>query len=110
MSENLTPDPNRYTPPVPVGGAATGKAPVLSIISLVAGIVGVLSSLIGVGLLFAIGAVVLGHLGRRKEPEARGFWITGLVTGYAGMAISLLVIVIGVITVIGLINMPGNGG
>ena len=40
------------------------------------------------------GAIVLGFLGKAKEPQARGFWLTGIITGFFGVAIALLSLVI----------------
>jgi hypothetical protein len=71
---------------------------VLSLISLIAGIIGVVGSPIaiipfvgGVLQLFVpAAAVVLGFLGRTKEPAARGMWMTGLILGFVGIGIALL--------------------
>jgi hypothetical protein len=62
----------------------------LSIASMVCGIVGVVLSFFFVGFLPALAGVILGHIGRKKEPAARGFSLTGLITGYVGLAFSLL--------------------
>jgi hypothetical protein len=40
---------------------------------------------------------VLGHLGQRKEPAARGFWLTGLITGYVGILVNIVVIIIWIV-------------
>ena len=40
-----------------------------------------------------VAAVILGHLAQRKQPYARGYWITGLITGYITIALSLLTVV-----------------
>lgn len=91
-------DPN-VTPPNPAPQAAYQPAPAapsktLSIISMVAGIVGILSS--GFFGLAAIAAVVLGFMGKKREGEpAKGFWLTGIITGFVGIAI--MVIVLGII-------------
>ena len=84
------------TPPpsTPYSSAAPAKSPILSILSLVFGILGILGSFfVGSGLLPAIAAVVLGVLGRRKEPAARGFWLTGLILGIVAIVISLIVLI-----------------
>ena len=88
--------------PGPLPGPTPGPQPVLSIISMISGILGVLIGFIGWGLLFSIGAVVLGHLGQRREREAKGFWLTGLITGYVGILVNLVVIVIWVVLLIAL--------
>jgi hypothetical protein len=66
----------------------------LSIASMVCGIVGLVLSFFMVGFLPALAAVILGHIGMKKEPTAKGFSLTGLITGYAGIALSLIVVLI----------------
>ncbi|MGL3807369.1 DUF4190 domain-containing protein [Paeniglutamicibacter sp. R2-26] len=69
---------------------ATGVSNVLGIVSMVAGILGLVTS----GMLFLpqLAAVVCGHLSLRRERPHRGFAIAGLVTGYVGLAIGFLAI------------------
>jgi hypothetical protein len=122
MSDPLNPDskPNAAPEPTPyaaapepnpyassnayTGAAAPAKTPVLSLISLIAGILGVLAGFVGWGLVFSIGAVVLGHLGQRKEKHAKGMWLTGLITGYAGILLNLVILVGAVLLVMVGIN------
>ena len=59
-------------------------------LGLVFGILGLVLSFFAFGLLPAIAGVILGHLGLKREPHARGMAIAGLVTGYVGIAISVL--------------------
>jgi len=66
----------------------------LSIASMVCGIVGLMLSFFAFGFLPALAAVILGHIGIKKEPTAKGFSITGLITGYVGIALSLVVVLI----------------
>ncbi len=43
-------------------------------------------------LLFSIAAVVLGFMGKKREPSApKWMWLTGLITGWAGIALNLIV-------------------
>jgi ABC-type branched-subunit amino acid transport system permease subunit len=67
----------------------------ISITSMVLGIVG----MIGFGTLglVSIGAIITGHIAQRSQPHAKGFWITGLITGYLGLAISIIWVVFFVI-------------
>ena len=65
--------------PHPYMGQARPSA-VLGIISLVCGILAVVS--FGMLLLPQLAAIVLGHIGYVKEPHARGLSIAGLVLGY----------------------------
>ncbi|MET0589548.1 MAG: hypothetical protein ABWZ77_00070 [Naasia sp.] len=92
----------RATPPY-TGGATAAKAPVLSIISMILGIVGVLGGLfifwfpiVGpiLQLWLPAAAVVLGFLGRRREPSGKGFWLTGIITGFVGLGLFLIGLII----------------
>jgi hypothetical protein len=44
----------------------------------------------GLGFLFAVAAVVLGFIGRRREPQAKGFWLTGIILGFVGIVIAIV--------------------
>jgi hypothetical protein len=78
------------------------KQPVLSILSMVAGLVGLLATPIGflpiiggiIALILPAAAVVLGFIGRTREPNARGFWLTGIITGLVGLALAVLSILL----------------
>jgi hypothetical protein len=83
--------------PVPVVSTAPRG---LSITSLVTGIVGLLLDLFGFGFLVSLAAVITGHLAQRRQPAERAFWLTGLITGYIGIGISLIYGVIQVILII----------
>jgi hypothetical protein len=71
---------------------------VFSLISLIAGIIGIIGSPIlfvpfvgGVlGLFVPAAAVILGFIGRKKEPAAKGMWLTGIVLGFIGLVLALL--------------------
>jgi hypothetical protein len=93
MTDPVVPEPglNAANPPAPP--PAVAKSPALSILALIAGILGVLVGVIGAGFLFSVAGVVLGHLGQHKEPEARGFWLTGLITGYLGVVLNVIVLI-----------------
>jgi hypothetical protein len=62
----------------------------LSIASMVTGIVGLLFDFVGFGFLPSLAAVITGHLAQRREPASRAYWLTGLITGYVGIGISLI--------------------
>ncbi|MDQ0823222.1 hypothetical protein QFZ79_000964 [Arthrobacter sp. V4I6] len=81
---------NAYGQPGYYGVPAEPKT--LSIASLCCGI----AALVGFGffLLPQIAAVILGHMALTREPAGRGMAIAGLVLGYVGIAITILVIVI----------------
>ena len=84
---------------------APARQPTLSIISMVAGILAVIGlpvvfvPIIGgiLGLFFPAAAIVLGVLGKTREPQAKGFWLTGIITGSAAAAAALISIVVWVL-------------
>jgi len=82
-------------PPYPAG--APKKTPVLSIIALIAGIVGVLGSAAIGPIIFGIGAVVLGFLGRSREPASKGLWLTGIILGFVAIVLAIIFIVVYVV-------------
>ena len=82
--------PAAYGQPYAYAPVAAGPVQGLSITSMILGIASVVLSFIGFGFLFALGAVITGHLAQRRQPYARPFWLTGLITGYIGLGISLL--------------------
>ncbi len=69
-------------------GTEPGTSKTLSLISLITGIVGVV--FFGFLAIASIAAIVLGFLGRKREPEARAFWLTGLITGFVGLGIFIV--------------------
>ncbi|MEO6825737.1 MAG: hypothetical protein ABI255_04975 [Microbacteriaceae bacterium] len=70
----------------------------LSIISLIAGIVGVIGGFIAfipiigsiMQLFIPAAAIILGFLGKRREPQAKGMWLTGIILGFVGIAIAII--------------------
>ncbi|WP_426997666.1 DUF4190 domain-containing protein [Pseudarthrobacter sp. N5] len=89
--------PNQYAQPGnPYGQPAYYGMPVepkgLSIASMCCGI----AIFVGFGffILPQIAAVILGHIGLKKEPAGRGFAIAGLVMGYIGIALTVLAFVV----------------
>jgi len=90
-----------YTAPAYAAPPASAT-PILSILSLIGGIIGILSSWFYFGLLFSIAAVVLGFIGKKKEPAAKGMWLTGIILGFVGIAIGLISIIVTIIAFIAL--------
>lgn len=62
----------------------------LAIVSLVAGIIGVVTG--GTFIIPQLVAIVCGHLALRREPHMRGIAIAGLVTGYLGLLFIVLIL------------------
>ncbi|MDJ0334197.1 hypothetical protein QMG83_03055 [Salinibacterium sp. G-O1] len=83
-SPAAAPQPNPYAP------VAAGPVQTLSIVAMIVGILGVLMSFVGLGFLPALAAVIMGHLAQKRQPWAKPFWVTALVTGYVGLGISLI--------------------
>ena len=81
---------NAYGPPAYYGLPPEPKG--LSIASLCCGI----AAFIGLGffLLPQLAAVILGHMALKREPSGKGMAIAGLVLGYVGIALALLVFVL----------------
>ncbi len=76
-----------------------------SLIGMIMGIVGIFfAPCFG----FSIAALVLGFKGRKREPEARGFWLTALTTGWIGLSVGLIVASIFVVAIIVAMNNPGG--
>jgi len=72
----------------PYATQPAGPAQGLAITSMVLGIVGVL--FFGWGFPISLAAVITGHMAQKRQPWAKPFWITGLITGYVGLGISVI--------------------
>ena len=81
--------PNPYAAAQPAYRAPQA-AKGLSVASLWLGVGGLLLSFFGFGFFVNIAAVVTGHLAAKRQPHAKGFWLTGIITGYLGIAFSLV--------------------
>jgi hypothetical protein len=68
-------------------GAPTSPPKGLSLTSMILGIVGVLCCFVW---LVSVGAIITGHIAQRTQPWARGYWLTGLITGYIGLAFGVI--------------------
>lgn len=105
--------PGAMPPAAP--GQAYGENPYpknqLGVWSLVLGILGIVGSCFyGFGLLPGIAAVVTGHLGKKAVREGQadngGLSTGGLITGYVGVALSLIVGILMIAGVGMLMNNP----
>lgn len=97
------PPPPAAPEPTPYAAAPAAKpTPILSIISLIAGIVSfiggwiVIIPIVGsiLHLFLPAAAVVLGFLGKKKEPAAKGMWLTGIILGFIGLAVALISLIV----------------
>lgn len=82
MSQPVAPEPQYGAPQY---ATTTAPTKTLSLISLIAGIVGLFF-----GTIFAIAAIVLGFMGRSREPHAKGFWLTGIILGFVGLVLGFV--------------------
>ncbi len=78
------------TPATPAAPAA--KSPILSILALVGGGLGVLSC--GYGAIFGIAGIVLGIMGRKKEPNGKGLALAGIITGAVSIVLGAIWLVV----------------
>ena len=118
-AENATPAANPYAPQQPYGQDQSGYAqqqyaqqpygqqPVygqqqpygayaaappkgLSIASLICGIGGFVTISFGIGFFAAIAAVILGFIAKKNQPYAKGLWLTGIITGFVTIGLSVI--------------------
>jgi hypothetical protein len=88
------PAPQALPPPAPVARPTS----VLAIVSIVSGLLGIVGSILVVPLVASIVAVITGHLARGEIRRSQGAMdgdglaIAGLVTGYAMIALALLLV------------------
>jgi hypothetical protein len=87
--------------PAPAGGSSpapnlsvyattpTSASKGLSLASLILGCSGLVLTVFYLGLFPAIAAVIVGHIARRRQPASKALWLTGLITGYLALAISV---------------------
>lgn len=95
-------DPAPPAPPAYSGAPGAEPAKTLSLISLIAGIVGLF-----LGTIFSIGAIVLGFMGRAKEPQAKGMWLTGIILGFVGLVLSVFWIIL-IVSILGFAISQGT--
>ncbi|MDH6179953.1 hypothetical protein M2152_000135 [Microbacteriaceae bacterium SG_E_30_P1] len=78
----------------PYASVSSQPSQTLSIVSMALGLSGFF-----LGIFVSIAAVVLGHLAQKREPQAKAFWLTGIIAGYVGIGFSLVVIVLSLVYV-----------
>ena len=84
-----------YGQPAPYGAYAAAPPKGLSIASLICGIgavvtIGVLTPL---GFLAGLAAVILGFVAKKNQPYAKGFWLTGIITGFVTVGLSVIFLI-----------------
>jgi hypothetical protein len=73
---------------------------------MVAGIGGII---LGGFILASIAAVVMGHMAQKRQPYAKPFWLTGLITGYIGIGIGLIVLLLIVLWFVAIATIATTG-
>lgn len=106
-NDNLTP------PPAAPVGASAGVAPAgakkgLSLTSFILGIASVVLFIFSwFAAIIGVVAVILGFIGRSKEPGApRWMWLLGIILGFVGIIIGVIV---GVLAVAAVAYLQQNG-
>lgn len=93
-SAGVQPDGRNDAPVGPIFNAGLPKkASGMAIASLVLGIISVVTSAFGVGLLFGIAAIVLFAVARKKKDRS-GVGLAGMITGIVGTVLSVVVAVV----------------
>jgi hypothetical protein len=76
----------------PSSQVAVRRRPVkiISILSVVGGVIGAAISFAGWGILLPIAAIVLGLIGRSRENAPKRLWLSGVLLGLAGLVVSVI--------------------
>lgn len=107
MTDPTVPNQPPVPPTPPQAAGAAKPSTILSLLSMIGGIAGlVLACCFGAGILFAIAGIVLGFLGKNKE-NARGMAMTGIITGFAGAALSVIMWILLAVAPTMLAFLPG---
>jgi len=104
-----TPTPPSTAPAYAYAPPAPAPPRTLSLTGMILGIAGLVITIFawGFGFLLSAPAVVLGFLGRRREPGARGFALTAIITGFAGIVVSLIYLAITVVIFVVAVQSAG---
>ena len=88
-------------PPAAAPAPAPGPAQTLSLISFIVGLASFVFSWVPVlGFLGAIAAIILGFMGKKKEPAApKWMWLGGIIAGFVALAISLIIGLVTILTI-----------
>jgi hypothetical protein len=62
----------------------------VSILALVASVLGAIISFTGWGILLPIAGIVLGAIASRREKPARALWLTAILLGIVGLIVSVV--------------------
>ena len=86
--------------------ATTGhrRSRLISVLALIAAVVGAAISFTGWGFLLPIAGIVLGIIGARREKGARALWLTAILLGIVGLVVSVVALFFQYLTVMALIG------
>ncbi len=111
MTDPVTPEPTPVPPAAPAyAPAAAGPKQALSLTSFITGIGGVVFCAVPFfGFLVALAGIILGFIGKKKEPAAPKWMATvGIITGFVGAALSIiLTITIVILPLLLVASVPG---
>ncbi len=95
----LAPAAPGYAPPGGYAALPPARPMGLALASLILGIGSIVFFFFFLSLPAGIAAVITGHLAQRRQTYSRALWVTGLVTGYVGI---LLGLILGAVTIAGI--------
>lgn len=101
-NDNLTPPPPPASPVgTPSSGVPTGAKKGLSLTAFILGIASVVLFIFSwFAAVIGLVAVILGFIGRSKEPGApRWMWLLGIILGFVGIVIGVIVGVLAIAAV-----------
>lgn len=78
-------------------GYAVAPPKGLSIASLITGIGSIVTITLGIGFFAGIAAVILGFIAKKNQPYAKGMWLTGIITGFAAIGLSIIGLIVFVV-------------
>jgi hypothetical protein len=120
MSDVTPPPPPAEPPATPPAAPATpayapapaGPKQGLSLTSFILGLAAlVFSWALGFGFLVALAAVILGFIGKSKEPQApKWMWLVGIITGFVAIFIALIVLIFWIIALASYGSLVGTYG
>lgn len=107
MSDQIPTPP----PASPYVAPAAGPKQGLSLTSFILGLAGLVFSWVPIlGFLSSVAAIVLGFIGKSKEPAApKWMWLVGIIAGFVAVALSILFIVLIIILPLIALSTVGNG-
>jgi len=74
-------------------GYAVAPPKGMSIAALICGIGSIVTLSFGLGFFAGVAAVILGFIAKRSQPYAKGFWLTGIITGFVAIGISVIAVI-----------------